>query len=494
MLAGIATTATWTIAACSVAVTTAMGQSLPPLTDGDPAPGARVRRTASSYLGSGIFHAVYLPTNWQPGQKHPVIVEWPPNFFPPGGVSGEVDDSHLGFYLSGGVDFIWVTMPIVAYEENPVVHSPFWWGLSFTPEDPVGQALAADYAVEALQEILESYGGDPAQVFATGFSRGAIATGYIALSTDQIADVWAGFLPHAYTDGIPFTPTNVAARRQRVNGRPSLISWGDDDPDAATSGLESATALTGMGYPVETMEIPGVGHSDDWIVNSSPQRDAMRAWLSQMIASNPGTYAIHGRVADGCGNGIPGVRIESGLTHFTYSDANGDYALDGLPRGARTLLATHADYDMQTPTHHVTLHTSDAFNVNFLATPRAQAWAELPVQLLYATVGASAKLTLKAPCSTQELFVVDGQMPPGLQLDSAARRIVGVPLHSGAYPFTLRVVQDNGATADYCFTMTVFRPAPPGDPAATRQAAPVGTVPPPAATSGKAALTPGARR
>eukprot|EP01047_Picozoa_sp_COSAG01_P104351 COSAG01_NODE_33686_length_560_cov_1.164859_2_plen_71_part_01 len=35
-----------------------------------------------------------------------------------------------------------------------------------------------------------------------GWSRGAIATGYIALHDDEIAAIWKGFIPFSHIDGM----------------------------------------------------------------------------------------------------------------------------------------------------------------------------------------------------------------------------------------------------------------------------------------------------
>ena len=40
--------------------------STPVMTDEEPGPGRRVRQTAPEYQGTDIFHALYLPTDWEP--------------------------------------------------------------------------------------------------------------------------------------------------------------------------------------------------------------------------------------------------------------------------------------------------------------------------------------------------------------------------------------------------------------------------------------------
>lgn len=98
----------------------------PVMTDGPPTVGKRVRQVAPEYKNTNVYHVLYLPTDWKPGGNYPVIVEYTGNKFPPGNGSGEVKDANLGYGMSGGKGFIWVTMPYVekGRQENAVT----WWG------------------------------------------------------------------------------------------------------------------------------------------------------------------------------------------------------------------------------------------------------------------------------------------------------------------------------------------------------------------------------
>jgi len=50
-----------------------------------------------------------------------------------------------------------------------------------------------DYAVSAVEQMGQSGGGDRGNIVLTGFSRGAIACGFIGLRNDQIASLWMTF-------------------------------------------------------------------------------------------------------------------------------------------------------------------------------------------------------------------------------------------------------------------------------------------------------------
>ena len=75
--------------------------SPPPLSEGNPQPGVRVRRTLKSYSGSDVHHTLYLPVNWTPSSKFPVLVEYPgngPYENQYGDVcTGQVEDCVLGY-------------------------------------------------------------------------------------------------------------------------------------------------------------------------------------------------------------------------------------------------------------------------------------------------------------------------------------------------------------------------------------------------------------
>ena len=53
----------------------------PPMTEEAPAAGKRVRQVAPEYEGTQVYHSLYLPTDWKPGEKYPVIVEYTGNYF-----------------------------------------------------------------------------------------------------------------------------------------------------------------------------------------------------------------------------------------------------------------------------------------------------------------------------------------------------------------------------------------------------------------------------
>ena len=86
--------------------------TVPPLQDGQPAAGKRVRQALPAYRETAVYHSVYLPTDWQASKRYPVIVEYAGNgpFKSRHGdrSSGFVEGSKLGYGISAGKGFIWI--------------------------------------------------------------------------------------------------------------------------------------------------------------------------------------------------------------------------------------------------------------------------------------------------------------------------------------------------------------------------------------------------
>ena len=88
---------------------------VPAMMDAAPAAGRRVRQTTPGWKTTDVHHALYLPSNWKRGKKFPVLVEYAGN----GGFKdkfgdtcdGTVEGCHLGYGISGGLDYIWIAMP-----------------------------------------------------------------------------------------------------------------------------------------------------------------------------------------------------------------------------------------------------------------------------------------------------------------------------------------------------------------------------------------------
>lgn len=250
----------------------------PVMTDDEPGPGRRVRQVATEYAGTDVYHALYLPTDWQPGGRYPVIVEYTGNRHPASGSTGEVKDANLGYGMSGGEGCIWVSMPYIA--EGGLENALSWWGDR--------QATIA-YCKVNLPRICRQFGGDPDNVFICGFSRGAIAVSYIGLADDEIAGLWKGVFSHDHFDGqiawdYPESDrASALVRLQRLRGRPVLVCGKQADFLKAHPDLAD---FTFMPVPVEELfDIPEGAvidpHTDLWMHKESIYRQQARAWLNE---------------------------------------------------------------------------------------------------------------------------------------------------------------------------------------------------------------------
>jgi hypothetical protein len=255
----------------------------PKMTEGHPAAGKCVRQVSPEYRQSKVYHSLYLPTDWVKGKTFPVLVEYTGNKFPPGKGSGEVKDANLGYGLTGGKGFIWISMPYIqkGKKENTVT----WWG---------DRLATIDYCKVNLPRICKEFGGDMENLFICGFSRGAIACSYIGLADDEIASFWKGMIAHDHFDGqnkweYAESDRNSALKRlARLQGRPVLVCGNANDYLKEHPKLGTFTFLP---VPVsEIFDIPDGPvihrHTDLWAHRASPTRQRARAWLQSKIDSN----------------------------------------------------------------------------------------------------------------------------------------------------------------------------------------------------------------
>ena len=251
--------------------------AVPPLTEGAPAPGLRVKHFLPEYKNTQVYHVLYLPTDWRKGGRFPVLVEYAGN----GGYSNKYGDvsrgvpegSKLGYGISEGKGFLWICMPYVEVGRQKVATR--WWG---------DVEATADYCKRAVQKICDEYGGDPKAVFLTGFSRGAIACGYLGLHDDEIAGLWRAFIPYSHYDGMkpwPYPASDAASayeRMKRLNGRPTFFVH-EGSAEAVRKFLDEG----GVKAPFTLQPAPFRNHDDAWVLRDTPARKALRDWLADVL-------------------------------------------------------------------------------------------------------------------------------------------------------------------------------------------------------------------
>ena len=250
---------------------------VPPVSEAKPAPGKRVRQSLRRYSGTAVHHLLYLPTDWKPGRKYPVIVEYAGNgdySNAYGDVSdGSVEGSKLGYGISGGSGFIWLCLPYVNSDEKK--NQALWWG---------DVEATVQYAKEAVRMVCGRFGGDSKRVVLAGFSRGAIACNYIGLHDDEIARLWRAFIPYSHYDGVrkwPYPDYDKAAalaRLKRLNGRPQFVIHENSVEDTRQYLKE-----TGVIAPFVFRTLEFRNHNDAWTLRDIPERRELRLWLKEVL-------------------------------------------------------------------------------------------------------------------------------------------------------------------------------------------------------------------
>jgi hypothetical protein len=308
--------------------------TVPPIELGPPGPGKRVRQVLAEYKGTEIHHALYLPIDWRSGASYPVIVEYSGNgpFTSPYGdySSGDVDGSKLGYGITGGRGFLWLTLPCI--NANHTANQLWWWG-------DVDATL--DYCHKAIAETCTQFGGDSSSIMLCGFSRGAIAVNFLGLHNDAIADIWLGFITCSHYDGVEkwnwegSDRKDALTRLARLSGRATFVE--QEGSEGFLDNIKKYLRSSGVKAPFTFCFFPFRNHTDAWVLCDLPQRRKLRHWLSEVLKNRPGTYAIHGKVLNKNDDPIPGAEILSGLTHYTRTGKDGKFFLRGLVRGEHSI-------------------------------------------------------------------------------------------------------------------------------------------------------------
>jgi hypothetical protein len=257
-----------------------------PATDpGQPGPGRRVRQTTPGFPEQGVHHTLYLPPDWEPGRKFPVIIEWTGNRY--GSCTGLVEDAKLGYGISGGEGFIWICMPFLDGAGRANVDT--WWG----DEGAYQTRPTIEYCIRTVDHVCRHWGGDPGALVLAGFSRGSIACNYIGLANDEIAGLWRAFICYSHYDGLytgwPYPDCDREAARERLDrlqGRPQFICQEivpRQEDDTGLVRLREYIRSTGIQAPFTYCLTGFRDHDDAWILRPSEAREALRRWLQGQL-------------------------------------------------------------------------------------------------------------------------------------------------------------------------------------------------------------------
>lgn len=247
---------------------------LPPMADGAPAAGRRVRYQLPGDAGTGIYCALYLPTDWQAGGTYPVIAEYPGNiFFNERCYStGCPEQCAMGYGMTEGKGAIWVSLPFIDRAAGEIVEN------GFGAND--GDDTTA-YAIDVIEGICRNWGGDRGNLVLSGFSRGAIACGYIGLRNDRIAAFWKGFSACQHYDGSSWHQSNMAdavVRAKRFSGR--AIFQTDNSQKKYQPVANAAAPSVAWTWVSSGLRF----HSTAMFLDDRPSTRQARQWFRDLVA------------------------------------------------------------------------------------------------------------------------------------------------------------------------------------------------------------------
>jgi hypothetical protein len=254
---------------------------VPGMVDGPAAAGKRVRAVTQGWQGTEVHHALWLPPDWSPGVKLPVVVEMAGN----GGYEnkygdrcdGSVAGCRLGYGMSGGRGMIWVGVPFVEVAPDGAKRNAVkWWG---------DVAETKRYLKATVAEVCANFGGDSKRVVLAGFSRGSIGCHYIGLHDQEVAGLWRAVVCHSHFDGVierwPYPEADRASaleRLKRLGDRPEWVSH-----EGGTGQTEAYLKGTGVPGQRTFVAIPFRNHTDAWVLRPTPERARLRRWLDEAL-------------------------------------------------------------------------------------------------------------------------------------------------------------------------------------------------------------------
>lgn len=252
---------------------------LPSIETGPPHAGRRVRHQLPDDKGTGIHCLVYLPRDWKSGHTYPLIVEYPGNiFYTPGCYStGLPDQCAIGYGMTQGEGAIWVSLPFIDRAAGMIIENG--WG---NPDD------TADYAVRVVEHVCRSFGGDRSNVVLTGFSRGAIACGFIGLRNDRIACLWKAFHLCQHFDGDGWggaTMEGAIARARRFRG---VSVFHTDNAEARVRPITDV-----MSVPTTFLHSGLGAHATAMFLDQRESTHALRRWFSDLTQDPRGGPDAH---------------------------------------------------------------------------------------------------------------------------------------------------------------------------------------------------------
>ena len=224
--------------------------------------------------GTSYKYQVYVPENWSPKQKWPVIL-----FLH--GAGERADDGLIQTQVGIGRAIREHRDRFPGIVVLPQCRKNIWWSQS--PMD--------DLAIATLEAATKEFHGDKNRTYLTGLSMGGYGTWYLAGKYPgrfaAIAPICGGILLpdmariQSADDSSPYTE----AAKKIGSKTPTWIFHGADDPVVPVSESQKMNeAMKALGGEVRYTEYPGVGH-DSWN-KAYDEADLLKWMLSKSLTGN----------------------------------------------------------------------------------------------------------------------------------------------------------------------------------------------------------------
>jgi hypothetical protein len=130
-----------------------------------------------------------------------------------------------------------------------------------------------------VEQVCASFGGDRNNVLLTGFSRGAIACGYIGLRDARIARLWKGFHACQHYDGDGWNGATMAGALERARRFTGRAIFHTDNSETFFQPVMDATKAR------VTYVRSGLGaHACAMFLDDRPSTQQLRRWWAGLLA------------------------------------------------------------------------------------------------------------------------------------------------------------------------------------------------------------------
>lgn len=223
--------------------------------------------------GASYKYQVFLPENWSPIQKWPIIL-----FLHGAGERGSDGLVQTDVGLPSAVRKDRSRFPAVIV--IPQCKTDHWW------TEPAMQA----YALASLTAATKEFNGDVKRTYLTGLSMGGYGSWSLAEKYPgkfaAVVPICGGIVlpkgfaekhPELVKDAHPDDPKSYTAVAAKIGKTPVWIFHGGDDPVVPVEGSRKMNeAVKAAGGNVRYTEYPGVGH-DSW--NKAYAEPELMTWL-----------------------------------------------------------------------------------------------------------------------------------------------------------------------------------------------------------------------